>query len=624
MGKVFYYNWRWSLKSSPEDLWPFASDTNNFNQVTGLPKVQFDEVPEPDGRVRRFVHGRMYGFFPIRWEEFTFEWIKPLRFGALRVYDPIFPMKSLKTLTHLHPREDGGTDIEYEVWAEARGLIGLPAVPFGVGVQSRILFGRAFQQMDAFIQRVKSRPFQTPIVEIPNAGKKRFDRMVKELREYHDPVLLDRLAHHLQNSPVEHITRMRPFAFADQWERDRTEVLELFLHAASIGLLELTWDMLCPECRGAKLQVRTLADMPETVHCPTCNIDYTTDFEQSVEATFALSTAISPDAVRVDYCIGGPQTTPHVMMQQLLNPGENRVATLPIQKGYYRLRAPRLGGAKVRQPAAILAPLPGQPWLTVKNQESTTLLDVAVRQDNLKVSTQSIKDGKVTLHLANDTDREQILILEDGTWSQQIASAADVTALQVFRDLFSSQALRPGYSISIKNLVVLFTDLKNSTLLYRSRGDATAFGQVIDHFNILRSVVLEHEGAVVKTIGDSIMAVFRDPAHGMAGAIAMLDKIDQYNDKHPERPLILKIGLHQGRCIAVNLNDRLDYFGSTVNVAARLEGQSSGNDIITSEAIVDDPAVQALFLKTPTLQVEQFTASLKGFDHDYRLYRIQR
>ena len=624
MGKVFYYNWRWSLKSSPEDLWAFASDTNSFNQVTGLPKVHFEEVPDDDGRVRRFVMGKMYGFFPMRWEEFTFEWVKPLRYGALRKYDAPFPMRSLRTMAHLHRRLDGGTDVEYEVWAEARWITGIPAVAIAVGGQSRFLFGRAFHQMDAFIQQIKPQPFATPSVEIPKNGKKRFTRLINDLKKYHSEKLVMQLAEYLQNNPVEGVTRMRPFALADEWDIPRIQMLELFLHAASLGLLDLSWDMLCPECRGAKVKVSTLADIPDTVHCATCNIDYTTDFEQSVEATFSLSEGIAPEAIRLEYCIGGPQTTPHVIMQQLLQPGENRTTKVPLPTGYYRLRAPRLAGTRLRQPAAVLAPILGQPWLTITDEEATASLDITIQLQDLLTSTKSLRPGEITLNLHNQTDKEQIVLLEDGTWSQQIATAADITALQVFRDLFSAQALRPGYTVSIKNLVVLFTDLKNSTSLYRSRGDAAAFGQVIDHFNILREVVLRHKGALVKTIGDAVMAVFRDPIEGLGAALHMQDQINQYNESNPDKPLFLKIGLHQGRCIAVNLNERLDYFGSTVNIAARLEGQSNGDDIVTSQAIVDDPAVQALFLQIPSLQVEPFTASLKGFDNDYRLYRIRR
>jgi adenylate cyclase len=169
---------------------------------------------------------------------------------------------------------------------------------------------------------------------------------------------------------------------------------------------------------------------------------------------------------------------------------------------------------------------------------------------------------------------------------------------------------------------VLFTDLRNSTRLYREIGDATAFGRVMNHFDILRKVIAENDGAVVKTIGDAIMAVFRSPA---AGLRAMLEV--QHSLAHPGEngvPMELKAGLHTGPCIAVTLNDRLDYFGSTVNAAARLEGLSSGKDVIVSHAVFEDSEVQEL-LEKENLSAEVFDMSLKGFDDErFELWRVAR
>src|SRR5204862_6366444 len=104
----------------------------------------------------------------------------------------------------------------------------------------------------------------------------------------------------------------------------------------------------------------------------------------------------------------------------------------------------------------------------------------------------------------NETDAEQLLILERMEWSDQATTAAEVTALQVFRDLFASEALRPGEQISVGTLTVLFTDLRNSTRMYREIGDATAFGRVMNDFDILRQAIADEGGALVKTLGDAV------------------------------------------------------------------------------------------------------------------------
>jgi len=228
------------------------------------------------------------------------------------------------------------------------------------------------------------------------------------------------------------------------------------------------------------------------------------------------------------------------------------------------------------------------------------------------------------LQFENATDEEQLFILERTAWSDEAATAAEVTALQVFRDLFAREALRPGEQISVGTLTVLFTDLKNSTRLYREIGDATAFGQVMSHFDILKEVIAAHDGALVKTIGDAVMAVFRQPSGALKAMLSVQQRLA--NPPDGTQPLNLKAGLHVGPCIAVTLNERLDYFGSTVNLAARLEGQSTGEDIVISSAVYADPAVRAFLGDAANgVALRRFEVPLKGFDEErFELWRVSR
>ena len=229
---------------------------------------------------------------------------------------------------------------------------------------------------------------------------------------------------------------------------------------------------------------------------------------------------------------------------------------------------------------------------------------------------------RARVELENQTDEEQLFILERTVWSDDAATAAEVTALQVFRDLFASEALRRGEQISVGTLTVLFTDLKDSTRMYREIGDATAFGRVMNHFDVLKQAIAEEDGALVKTIGDAVMAVFRQPA---AAVRAMLH-VQQALASPPEgmMPLTLKAGLHTGPCIAVTLNDRLDYFGSTVNLAARLEAQSTGGDVVISASVYSDPGVRELLGDCDaSLVATRFEMPLKGFAEErFELWRV--
>jgi len=171
-------------------------------------------------------------------------------------------------------------------------------------------------------------------------------------------------------------------------------------------------------------------------------------------------------------------------------------------------------------------------------------------------------------------------------------------------------------------LTVLFTDLRNSTQLYREIGDATAFGRVMSHFDVVRKSIIEHDGAIVKTIGDAVMAVFRSAADGLLAMLEVQQALAEPGDG--SRPLQLKAGLNTGPCIAVTLNDRLDYFGSTVNMAARLECLSDGSDVIISRSVYEDPRVQEL-IEQDDFDAVPFDMKLKGFENEsFELWRVSR
>jgi class 3 adenylate cyclase len=146
-----------------------------------------------------------------------------------------------------------------------------------------------------------------------------------------------------------------------------------------------------------------------------------------------------------------------------------------------------------------------------------------------------------------------------------------VLTTQTFRDLFRSEVIKASEGIGVKNITLLFTDLKGSTELYERIGDLNAFSLVQRHFERLLDVTVRNNGAIIKTIGDAIMASFLKPADAVKAALAMRNEIAAFNAEQADRALILKIGIHTGPAIAVTLNDRLDYFGQNVNIAARIQ-----------------------------------------------------
>lgn len=603
--REFHYRWEYELQSSPERLWALVADTNRFNRDTGVPSLQLGdgEVQQTRGGRKRL---RLKAFgVPIEWEEAPFEWVRPSRMGITRDYLK-GPVAKLVVLVQLHPRAAGGTRIDYEVWATPRNLLGLAAIPFQIGFLSARRFARAFAEYDRALQTDEiSQPALTPR-DIGDTANHRFSLLANRLVEKGiDRGIANKLTTFVRDADDMDLARIRPYALADSWGDSRRTVLEACFHATRAGLLDLQWDLLCPMCRGPQESSASLRDISSQAHCSGCQIDFNVNFERFVEVTFRPNASVRAVDSKT-YCMGNPQQTPHVVAQQLLPAKTERVVTMPLEQGRYRLRTLKSRGEQLLQagdefPSNLLLSTAGEGWSC----------------DELKVSTNA------SLTFINNSEVEDLFVLERIAWSDQAATAAEVTALQVFRDLFSTEALRPGEKISVGTLTVLFTDLRNSTQLYREIGDATAFGRVLNHFDILKQAIADEDGAVVKTIGDAVMAVFREPA---AALRAMLQAQKLLATPAAGRePLTLKAGLHLGPCIAVTLNERLDYFGSTVNMASRLESLSTGSDVIISRAVYDDPEVRELIADpVAQLETERFEIPLKGFaDERFELLRVR-
>jgi class 3 adenylate cyclase len=419
-----------------------------------------------------------------------------------------------------------------------------------------------------------------------------------------NPAAVERLIDFIQQADDFAVARIKPYELADEWQQPRRAVLETCLRATRAGLLDLQWDLLCPLCRGPQESDSSLKDIHSPVHCETCRIDFTVNFDRFVELTFRPNASIRTLDIK-DFCIGSPQRTPHVVVQQLLPAQSERELLLALEPGNYRFRA---------------LELPGDQTVKVSGEGADSAI-VGVSNDGWSREELTIA-LRPSLVMRNQTDAEQLVILERLAWSDTAATAAEVTALQIFRDLFATEALRPGEQISVGTLTVLFTDLRNSTQLYREIGDATAFGRVMNHFDVLKKVIADEDGALVKTIGDAVMAVFRQPASALKAMLSAQEMLAA--PMNGMEPLTLKAGIHFGPCIAVTMNDRLDYFGSTVNMAARLESLSTGNDVIISHALYDDLAVRE-FMEADNLQATPFEMLLKGFQEErFELWRISR
>ncbi|HEV8246697.1 MAG TPA: adenylate/guanylate cyclase domain-containing protein, partial [Polyangiaceae bacterium] len=115
------------------------------------------------------------------------------------------------------------------------------------------------------------------------------------------------------------------------------------------------------------------------------------------------------------------------------------------------------------------------------------------------------------------------------------------------------------------------------------------------------------------------MASFENPADAVAAAREMLREIEAFNQDEGEREIILKVGVHRGASIAVTLNDRLDFFGQTVNIAARVQGLADADEIYITEEVYRAPGVTDLL---EGFDVTAHAANLKGVQRTVKVYRV--
>lgn len=607
------YRWEIPLASAPSALWPFIADTDRFNRETGVPVVH--RAPVPSTLTTR-LSLRFLGQ-TIEWDEEPFEWEEHKRFSIRRRYLN-GPFSRLDVVASLHPAAHGGSVAVYEVEVEPRSLLGRLVAPIRIGFAARRAVIRAFRHYDveAMAQRDstgRSNGARTP-VQAHTEPPPHLERFVRPLVQAGGDArsvacLLSAVAHDHEST----LARMRPYELADAWSTPRRPTLLLMLHATRLGLLDLRWDLMCPLCRNGKSFASSLDNLQiRGVHCDACHIDITADLDRLIELSFRPNPAIRR-IESLEYCIGGPRVTPHIACQQMLRPGEERVMALSLAPGIYRVRTKTGEDPEIDRGSTLLH--------ADRSATNAAPEEVLVRPMESGAS-EAFAGLSPTIRLLNEGKRPRLFMIERLTWADDAATASDVFSMQDFRDLFSSEAIRPGEQVGVGHITLLFTDLKDSTRLYRDVGDARAFGTVLAHFDVLKEIVAREQGAIVKTMGDAIMAVFSTPRGAVHAALAMHDALRDRATLGPgftrtavraeTSALILKAAVHVGPCIAVNLNNRLDYFGSTANIGARLVALSAGNDVIVSRQALDEAEAEGPLDRAATRSTIE--CSLKGLE----------
>ncbi len=440
-------------------------------------------------------------------------------------------------------------------------------------------------------------------------NQKSLDEKLKQAASVSGAPMVSAIKDFLFSAEDAQLYHINPYRFAAQRKLDRTAALRTFLHLTKGGLFNLSWNIHCPACQGVTQHSNSLKTLKHADKCGICTTEFEAGFDKSIEVSFGVNPAILKPAEVEEFTriVSAFELEPGIHLD--LDRGESHYLKADLREGNYFVV---IDGQPRGLNLVVAAGPAKQPLqkITYEYRDSLPQLTLVVANE-----------GPAEIVISNKERQKRVMTFARLA-PQRWPSAAMVASLQDFRDLFSSEMLSLNETFSIENLGFLFTDLKGSTEMYERLGDAQAFALVKEHFYIMERLVREHNGAIVKTIGDAVMAVYTDPREAVRTAVEMIEAFDSLETKQKLKDaIIVKVGIHHGPCIAVTLNERIDYFGTTVNIAARVQGLSDGRDVMASEAVFKDTGAEEL-LRQKGWASEQFTTSLKGLKSSYVVHKL--
>ncbi len=458
------------------------------------------------------------------------------------------------------------------------------------------------------------------------------------LRQSVRPEIVDAFERLVRDAPDRKLCRVNALAFAAAEGLGEEDVIAGFMQAARLGIFELSWNVLCPGCGGVLDAGTSLKSVQSSEYtCALCAAGYEPTLDEMVEVTFTVSPRVrhigahNPhDLPMAEYFRqiywGSGVDLPEDGYEEMIDgfviealempPGEKAVISLQLPPEFVIIFEPVTH-------AAQFIDVRGEP--TKERRNLTLVFDRTHRHSE----TMTMQPGPLRIQMENHIDVRTLpcVCVANDTLHHLVGSrrpfltAKRLLSNQTFRDLYRTDTLDIDQRLKITSLTFLFTDLRGSTELYERVGDLAAFDLVKTHFKVLNEIVATEAGAVVKTIGDAVMATFPTPDRAVAAAMRIRDAMRALNDARGCEDLLLKIGIHEGPCIAVSLNERQDYFGQTVNIASRVQHLATSREIFATSSVLQDPRASSL-LSDRGLNPISHNVTLRGIASEISIFAI--
>ncbi len=458
------------------------------------------------------------------------------------------------------------------------------------------------------------------------------------LRQTADPAVADAIARLIAQGEDHELNRINVLDFSARTGLDEERVISGFLHASRLGLFDLNWNVLCPGCGGVLDAHSTLKSLRhDDYHCGLCACGYEASVDEQVEVAFTVSPRVRRIAAHDPNSLPIWEYFKQVFWSSGVDFNKESFATLSEEVVLDALELP------AHEKAILSLQLPQQfiivfepvthaaQFIDVQGEPTKERQHLSLIYNRVQAptGTMTLRPGPLRLSLDNQTEVRllpSVFVAADALHHligkrKPFLTAKRMLTNQTFRDVYKADNLTIDQRLKITSLTFLFTDLKGSTALYERVGDLAAFDLVRAHFHALLEIISSEKGAVVKTIGDAVMATFVRPEHALAAGLRMRAAMEALNVERGTKDLVVKIGIHEGPCLAVMLNERQDYFGQTVNIAARVQGLSDSQAIHITGPVLDAPAVTAI-LDKQAITPFQKQAALRGIADKIVVYEI--
>ncbi len=542
--------WVFDLPGTPAALWPFISDTSRMNRALGTAKITFVE----NHGVR---HGRSKaGGMIHEWLEVPWNWVAEQWLTSTRIYTRGF-MRAMYAIHRLEPTETG-TRLYLYYGAVARNRLSSIAIKLGFPSLEKA-YRKVLPALAGQLDRLRPEILQLPPPVLEDSATARLNAARDQLLAEELPAAcVERLVDFVRTGDDADLHRIQIRERARAWNLPELDLLRTALHATRAGLLELSWDTICPHCRGVRDEHAQLSALAAKTRCEACDVDFTTDTAEAVEVTFRVHPSVRLVEARL-YCSAEPAQKDHIRVMTLVAPGQTKVIQPRLPPGRYKVASGRSAGWLLDTEEG------GPPAIIYADHPPDTVIKAGPNPEVTYVN-----PGAAPVAFS----------IQRASWSDDALRPGMLLSFQEFRDLFSEDYIGADVKLAVGEQTLLFTDVVGSTAFYALRGDPGAFIEIKRHFDEVFAIVAGNRGAVVKTIGDAVMATFTSPLDAVRAARLIHDAF------HPDRadtPIRLRISLNTGPCIAVRLNSNADYFGGTVNIAAKLQALAEGHQIALSE-----------------------------------------